>query len=394
MQQMQLFRLPALLGCVIWLCACSATPPKASLSKSEATLPYSATMASMVAPVPSLEDIFTLTPEQQTEFLHYFNAPERQDMPRHRRLYKFLAQHLEGFNYLGENFTAREAYARKSGNCISLAVLTKALADLAGIAVEFQTIVSAPVFSMKNDVMLSSDHVRTYLYDPDFVPEKDKIYFIKPAIVVDYLPSSGDLTGPRVSEQTFIAMFYRNLAADALLAKQYEQTLALLNAALTFAPDYGGVINLAAVVHRRINETQLAEQFYQYGLKVASNRATLLSNYASLKLSMGETSAADDMLQSLRELKDYDPYLWYLLGQSATSTQQYQEAVGYYLKAVNQAPYVHQLQLELAAAFFRNNQAEQAAKTLVVAAQLAPSDGTKQRYDAKLQALHLSRTQH
>ncbi|HEX5792368.1 MAG TPA: hypothetical protein VFY01_03775, partial [Rheinheimera sp.] len=243
----------------------------------------------------------------------------------------------------------------------------------------------------KNDFMLSSDHVRTYLYNPDFVPEKDSFYFIKPAIVVDYLPSSGDLTGPRVSEKTFIAMFYRNLAADAVLAKQYQQALALLNAALTYAPEYGGVINLAAIVHRRISEAKLAEQFYQYGLKVVGNKATLLSNYASLKLSIGEAAAAAEMLQSLRELEDYDPYLWYLLGQTATSQQQYQQAVGYYAKAVKQAPYVHQLQLELAAAFYRNNQSEQAAKALAVAAELAPTDGTRRRYDAKLEALQLSR---
>jgi uncharacterized protein HemY len=92
----------------------------------------------------------------------------------------------------------------------------------------------------------------------------------------------------------------------------------------------------------------------------------------------------------MRELKDYDPYLWYLLGQAATSKQQYQEAVSYYVKAVSQAPDIHQLQLELAAAFYRNNQAELAAKTLAAAVELAPSDGTSQRYNAKLEALQLS----
>lgn len=369
------------------LAACAVKPT--ATVQAEFALPYSTTMEEASAKVPSLDDIFSLTPEQQAEFLQYFNSPQVQTIPRHRRVFKFLAQYSSGFNYLGENYTAREAYTSKSGNCISLAVLTKALADIADVQTEFQTIISAPVYSMKSDYMLSSDHVRTFLYDPDFKPEEGKFYFIKPAIIVDYLPSFGDLTGPRISQQTFIAMFYRNLAADAVVEKKYDQALALLNAALKYDPKYSSVINLVAVVHRRMRQPELAEQFYQYGLNVATNKATLLSNYASLKLSKGEAAEADEILQSLRQSEEYDPYLWYLLGQTATNQRRYPQAVSYYSKAVKQAPDVHQLQLALAAALYRNQQLEKAVDVLAAATKLAPTGSTRQRYDAKLQALKL-----
>jgi len=374
------------------LTACAVKPP--APARVEVSVPYSAAMADASAQIPSLDDIFGLTPEQQAEFLQYFNSTELQDIPRYRRLYSFLEQLTSGFNYLGQNYTAREAYANKSGNCISLAVLTKALADIAGIPIEFQIIVSAPVYSMKNDYMLSSDHVRTFLYDPDFVPEKGVMYFGKPRLVVDYLPSSGDLTGPRISQQTFIAMFYRNLAADAVLAKQENQALALLKTALKYDPYYSGVINIVAVLHRRIAQTELAEEFYQYGLDVSVNKATLMSNYAMLKFGAGETEQAEEILQSLRELEEFDPYLWFLLGQTATSKQQYEEAVSYFTKAAEQAPYVHQLQLELAMALYRNQQFDKAGEVLAAAAELAPTEGTRQRYDAKLQALKLYQSRH
>ncbi|HEY9040973.1 MAG TPA: tetratricopeptide repeat protein [Rheinheimera sp.] len=374
------------------LTACTVKP--SAPAPVEVTVPYSAAMAKAVAEVPSLDDIFSLTPEQQAEFLQYFNSAQLQDMPRHKRLYSFLEQHTAGFNYLGQNYTAREAYANKSGNCISLAVLTKALADIAGIPIEFQTIISAPVYSMKNDYMLSSDHVRTFLYDPDFVPEKGVIYFGKPRVVVDYLPSSGDLTGPRISEKTFIAMFYRNLAADAAVATKYSQSLALLKEALEYDSHYSSVINLVAVVHRRLQRPELAEQFYQYGLDVAANKATLIGNYAMLKFGAGEAEQAEAMLQSLLELEEYDPYLWFLLGQTATSKQRYEDAVSYFSKAAEQAPYVHQLQLELAAALYRNQQFDKAGEVLAAAAALAPTESTRQRYDAKLQALKLYQSRH
>ncbi|MBU2115327.1 MAG: hypothetical protein KKE94_16310 [Gammaproteobacteria bacterium] len=351
--------------------------------------PASILLQSANAPVPTLDDIFRLSAEQQAEFLAYFNDPAHSKVDGHRRVYQFLVQHLSGFDYQGKNYTASEAYALKSGNCISLAVLTKALADLARVEVEFQSIVSAPVFSIENDFMLSSDHVRTFLFNPDFVPEEGKIYFIKPAIVVDYLPAAGDITGPRISQQTFIAMFYRNLAADALLAGRHEQVLALLKTALQYAPDYSAVINLTAVVHRRMQQPQLAEQFYQYGLDVSASKATLLSNYALLKYSQGDVDAAQTMLRSLPSIDEHDPYLWYVLGKTAQQKSQYGDAVTYLRKAAKQAPYMHQLQLELALAYYRNNQPEKAQQALGTAAELVSDSQTLQRYHAKLVALKL-----
>jgi Flp pilus assembly protein TadD len=386
----QLYILVVGLSCLS-LIACSSAPAQVS---NTAVLPYSALLESANANTPTLDDIFQLSASQQAEFLAYFNAPENQDIAGHRRVYNFLEQHLAGFDYQGKNYTATEAYALKSGNCISLAVLTKALADLAGVQTEFQSIVSAPVLSFEQNLMVSSDHVRTFLYDPDFTPEKDKLYFIKPSLVVDYLPSAADITGPRITQQTFIAMFYRNLAADALLAEQYDQALALLKTALQYAPDYSAVINLTAVVHRRMDEMQLAEQFYQYGLDVSASKVTLLTNYAVLKQSQGDPDTAQEMLQSLSSFNEYDPYLWYVLGKNAQQKNQYQDAVTYLYKAAEQAPYMHQLQLELALAYYRNNQTGRAQQVLSKAAELVADNNTQQRYHAKLEALKLRQSAH
>jgi hypothetical protein len=244
-----------------------------------APLPYSAALATAEAKVPTLADIFTLSVEQQAEFLAYFTAPERQTIAAHERLYQFLERKISGFDYQGKNHTAAQAYALNSGNCMSFAVLTKALADIAGIDVKFQSIVSAPVYSIENDLMLSSDHVRTFLYDPAALSSEGKHYQARSVIIVDYMPTSGyRMTGPRISNETFMAMFYRNLAADALT---------------------------------------------------------------------------------------------------------------YFKKASRQAPYIHQLQLELALAYFQNNQLKLAYQTMFKAKELAAGNVMQQRYYAKLEAIKL-----
>ncbi|WP_052750245.1 lipopolysaccharide assembly protein LapB [Arsukibacterium sp. MJ3] len=355
-----------------------------------APLPYSAALATAEAKVPTLEDIFTLSVEQQAEFLAYFTAPERQTIAAHERLYQFLERKISGFDYQGKNHTASQAYALNSGNCMSLAVLTKALADIAGIEVKFQSIVSAPVYSIENDLMLTSDHVRTFLYDPAALSPEGKHYQAQSIIIVDYMPTAGyRMTGPRISNDTFFAMFYRNLAADALLAEQYEQALALMRTALALAPTYGAAINLTAVVHRRLDYPALAQQFYQYGLDVSESKAALISNFAVLKQSIGDKVGADALFEYLATLDEHDPYQWYVLGKTASQQQNYSEALTYFKKATQQAPYIHQLQLELALAYFQNNQLKLAYQTMIKATELAAGNGMQLRYYAKLEAIKL-----
>ncbi len=351
-------------------------------------VPHSILLSNVDIPVPLYSEIFTLTDAQQAEFMAYFNSEERMHIPAHMRLYQFLAADFSRFNYMGKNYTASEAYANKSGNCMSLAVLTKALADHAGIKIEFQSIVSAPVYNMDNSYMLASDHVRSFLYDPDFIEKSGVTYFVKPHVVIDYFPSSGDIPGPRISENTFIAMFYRNLAADALLEEQYEYALALLRTALEYDATYGAVINLVAVLHRRLQQPDLAEMFYLYGLDVSTTKASLLSNYAVLQYENGNPEIAEELLQSLKQQNDKDPYLWLTFGKIALHKKQFNEAILHLSKAVTQAPYLPQLHFELAVAYYLNQNFTDARYSLEKAAELAGSGTQKQHYHAKLNAIN------
>jgi len=77
------------------------------------------------------------------------------------------------------------------------------------------------------------------------------------------------------------------------------------------------------------------------------------------------------------------------LGKTASSQYRHHDAVSYFKKAVQQAPYIDKLQLELALAYFKNKQLVLAYQTLEQASQLAPSDKVQQRYYAKLETLKL-----
>lgn len=341
------------------------------------------------APVPSVSDIFSLSTEQQATFLAFFNHPEQQAVEPHERVYQFLSRLVSGFDYQGQNYTATEAFELKKGNCITLAVLTKALADLAGVDISFQQMASAPVYSIEQDWFISSDHVRTFLFaNPSVVVER-KLWAMRSYIVVDYFPAAGDRVGERLPMATFIAMYYRNLAADAIFAGQYTQALALLREALQYAPEYSAIINLTALVHRYIEQQPLAEQWYQYGLAVSSQKATLLGNYAVLKYSMGEDNAAADLHNDLLRLQEKDPYIWFIQGKTALAQQNTAVAISHFKRLIEYAPYIAQFHLELAKAYYLEQRYADARSTLADAAAVASTTADKKRFNAKLEALKL-----
>lgn len=370
------------LCCIVFLIlGCSSRHEKVALKP---TLPYSTVLANAKASIPSLEDIFTLTAQQQVEFLQYFHSTTRQNVSPHQRISNYLADVVVGFDYQGKNYTASEALELKQGNCISLALLTKAFADLADIDISFQHMMSTPVFSIEEDWFISSDHVRSFLFAPQELPAKRNEIMFRSFVVIDYFPSAGDSNGGRLSKATFIAMYYRNLAADALLEGNYEKTLALLREALKYAPEYSPIINLTALVHKYIGQQAMAEQWYQYGLNVSGQKTTLLSNYAILKQSQGEMEKAAALWQELETLHGEDPYLWYVQGKRAMQQQHYSVAIKKFGHLVDYAPYVAQFHLELAKSYYYDQRFADARLALLHAADILKSPTDKQRFNAKL----------
>ncbi|MCL1042095.1 hypothetical protein L2712_10630 [Shewanella marisflavi] len=106
---------------------------------------------------------------------------------------------------------------------MSLAVLTKAYANLVGIELKYIEETSSPVFFQSTELQLISNHVKTKLMDPNFEPKAGSLYFYEPGLVVDYFPSRNSRAKGNISENEFMAMYYQNQAADALEQKTYTR---------------------------------------------------------------------------------------------------------------------------------------------------------------------------
>ncbi|TRY33770.1 hypothetical protein [Aliiglaciecola sp. M165] len=338
-------------------------------------------------PVPSVNDIFRLTEDQKQEFLAYYHSPENQDVEGHRRLYNYLESILDGFDYRGDTFGASEALQEHRGNCLSLAIVTTALAKLVNIDVKYQRVNTAPIYQRFHNVMTLSSHVRTHVYAPETKKTRNSIVLIRAKLVIDYFPDSNNVSGDFVEYEDFISMFYQNLAGDALVQKDFALAYSLLAKAMEVDGKNPETLNTLAVLHKGLKNLQKTEYLYKYAMAYTTGSVNVLSNYALL---LEEQEREEELLAlelQMADVNDDNPYRWYDIANRQFSKQKYGIALKYFKRSIDVAPYLHEGYFGLAKTYHQIGLKEQAVAAMEKAAELAFTPNDEFVYQAKLKVL-------
>lgn len=367
------------------LSACSLHPAKKQQSTALPSFNYSLVSAEQVNDVPAISSLTYLTLSQRDELAAFVLRDSIKALPNRLKVAEFINHKMMNFNYEGQNHTSTESWENQSGNCMALALLTYSVAKELNVHTVFQVVHAAPILTnITSDILVTSDHVRTFLYD-----EKPDGHFLSGSVatVIDYFPDRFDRTGAIVSEKQFLAMFYRNLAADAMLEKQYQQAFLLLNKGLTLAPDYEALINMMAITHRRLGDEHTAEKLYRYALANNTNSISVLSNYRLLLELQNRTAEAQNINQHLLAIESSNPYSYYSLGIEALEFKDYKTTVIFLEKFIDSAPYFHPAYYALARAHVGLGQHKKAQDILQQAIALTDMPASKRNYLAKLNML-------
>ena len=184
--------------------------------------------------------------------------------------------------------------------------------------------------------------------------------------------------------EEFLAMVYRNLAADELLNDDLPLAYLLLKKSLSFSHTYAPSINMMAIVLRRLGDAETAERVYLYGLEVSEDKVTLLSNYHYLLMRQGRDVDALAVKSQLLKLEDHSPYKWYLVAQDAIASGDYLSAKVFLHKFIDNTHYYHKAYFDLAKVHNKLGEPELAKKALRKALDYTELPKNKQRYQAKL----------
>lgn len=333
--------------------------------------------------------IFELSDEQATAFLQIYHN-NLGNLPEHLRLSEYLTNLVTGYNYLEKTLPATETFDGTAGNCMSLVILTTALANLVGLDIDYQRLTTRPIFDRNNDLILVSDHVRTRVFRPQSSREDNRLTILRAHVVIDYFPSRESRRAERIDQATLLAMYYTNLAAESLIEDNIKDALRYSGQALSHVPSHAGAANILAVLHNRYGDIEQAEAFYQYGLEYAPNEVNLLSNYKTFLHAQGRISEASIIEQRLVSLNDINPFQLIALAERAEENGFYETALKYYRSAREVAPYLHEIYLREASLHEALGDLIFARNILIEGFEESKLAGTQQQYKYRLQSIKAS----
>lgn len=333
------------------------------------------------------EEILSLSDEHKLALDTHFNGKKNRSMLPNKRLSKYLEQYVENYFYYNQTLTANQSLNRGQGNCLSLAILTTAFAKHLGIDIGYQLVDSTPVYQEENGIVLSSEHVRSLLYEPKRDLKNGSFFFRRSAIAIDYFPERNIRVRKSVNENEFLAMYYRNRAAEAIIEKNNVLAYWLLRRALDFHPDDQHAVNMLALVHEYHGLKKHAEALFKYGISRAEDKLSLLKNYRIFLQREKRFKDAELISRQLSSYKTKNPFEWVKLGNSSLAQGKHSEAKRYFKRALKIAPYVHQAYFGIAKSEYILGNHKAAKRALKKAKENSYKIKNKEMYQNKLFAL-------
>ena len=282
---------------------------------------------------------------------------------------------------------ARETFEARSGNCLSLVIMTAALAHELGLQVRYQEVLGEESWSRSGDMYFVAGHVNLVLGQR--LGDNPNDYDAKGMMVIDFLPS-GDVAGYRtreISEATVLAMYLNNRAAETMSEGQLDQAYWWARAALLQDPSFSGAYNTLGVIQFRHGDLAQARRTLDHALMRAPDNTVLLSNLAQVLEASGLPDAALPLRRRLLALQPQPPFHYFNLGKEAMQHNDYIQAIQLFSREIARDPYYHEFHFWLAQAYARLGQLAQADRQLELAMDNSTTRSEHGLYAAKLQRL-------
>jgi tetratricopeptide (TPR) repeat protein len=290
--------------------------------------------------------------------------------------------------YQGDaNTIANDTFHAQAANCLSMSIMTYALATEAGFDVDFQEIMIPEYWTRRAGFSLLNGHINLKMLAPN---EPNVFVFNRRSYQVDFDPQSSRRGLPKkvVSKEAVLSMFYNNKGADAVLRKDYVSAYAYFREALMIQPSFHSAwINLG-ILYRLSNYYPQAENAYQHALAMNSDSLTALENLAYLYTVSGRNEEAEEILAKVAGKRNSNPYYHVNLGEQEMEQEHWDQALAHFRKALALDRGKHEVYFGLARAYFEIGELQQSERYLKQAKNKAGNKHDEERYQSKLEFLN------
>lgn len=338
----------AMLAFALMLSACATAPPVAA---PPADL-FADALFQPSAEQLTADQIFALTPAMKAY---------TDDVMRHRRgreIRRALFEALYQRDQLQLEYdsavtrTAAQAFEARQGNCLSLVIMTAALAGEMNIPVVFQSVPTEDTWSRSGEIYFNSGHVNLKLGRA--LRDGFSGYDRENYTVIDFQPppEGRPSEGKAIGRHTVVAMFMNNRAAEALARGKLDDAYWWARRAVESDPELLYPYNTLAVVYRRHGNVAMAERTLRWALTREPDSTMALSNLAQLLDAAGRTEESRVVREKLARLQPVTPFYYFNLGKTAMQLGDYRRARILFERELQRDPNYHEFHAWLAAADF------------------------------------------
>jgi Tfp pilus assembly protein PilF len=366
----------ALLG--LTLAACASAPPDSAPASFFNDRLFRAPTERI-----SADDVFALSAEMK-EYLSVDIAPLLRSRGTRQGLVDALMTpgllRLEYESTMTRN--AAQAFGARSGNCLSLVIMTAAFAKGLDLPVRFQTVTADETLGRSGDMQFIIGHVNVTLGDRIAEVGSHR----SDLLTVDFVPTQGAArasTRP-IAEDTVVAMFMNNRSAESLAAGRVDDAYWWARAAIGRDPKFMSAYNTLGVVYRRKGDLADAERTFAYALEREPENTHIMSNLVPVLEAMGRRSEAAALAHRLEELDPHPPFSYFMLGMNALRERNFVQARDLFAKEVDRAPYYHEFRFWLAQSYLALGDVDHAKKQLALALEYSDTNRERALYAAKL----------
>jgi Tfp pilus assembly protein PilF len=367
------------------LCACAQTPVVHAPSNSPL---FNDALFKTPSVAFDPQSVFKITPAMR-DFINKAFSADKQTHNATQKLFTALYDKAQLKLDYDSSYTrnAIEAFEAKSGNCLSLVLMTAAFAKELGLMVRYQTVYTPENISRDEQTIYYSSHLNIVLGKAGVYDSANGS-----AMVIDFLTpkDAGKQRATVVKEQTVLSMYMNNRAVEELQLKRLDSAYWWAKQAIVNAPDFVPAYNTLAIVYERHGNLPEAERVLRHALALDATNHAVLSNLSQLMLELGNREEAAHLQRLLQQVSPTPPFHYFDLGMTAMKRKDYRSARDYFTQEIRRAELNAEFHYWLAIAHIELNEVSSARKHLIIAKENALTAKEQALYSAKLSDLHTS----
>lgn len=373
-----------LLLCCLWLAGCASAPP------TDRSIDHLLDDAAVAPPTVPIDPAAVLAPSPRMKaYLREVVEPRVGRLASHHRVIEALYDDKNLKLVYDTELTrnAAEAFDARRGNCLSLVLMTAALARELGLSVRFQSVEVEEAWGRDGDLVLFVGHVNLALGRS--LPGRRVLDGPGDWLTIDFLPNA-DLSRQRsteIEESRILAMYMNNKAVEALASGQVDDAYWWAREALRQDRGFVSAVNTLGVVHQRRGRPALAEAALRHVLSLEPTNSHALGNLQHSLLQQGRTAEAEEVARQLARLQPTTPFALLDHGRQAMDRGDYPQARRHFEQALRRGGDYHEFHFWLAQALAKLGDVAGAARQLELAREGSSTQRLQALYAGKLQRL-------